>query len=188
MPWSLLIKGAIVVAIVGLLWGLWYRDREAYAARKVAELAASVKAEADRDWQAKLETALARTKAMADAADQAQAEAAQLKELLDEKDRLIASRDRLVAGLRATAVVARRSEIRSDPGSACHAQELRSERLAATIEDLQRSGIEVADGAAELQGLLLECNAGAERDAVTLRWWARTERAMRLGENPPPSP
>jgi len=91
--------------------------------------------------------------------------------------------------VRATAsTVARRSEIHSNPGSACYAQELRSERLAAQVANLQISGITLADSNIELRSSLVECDAGAAEDAVRLRWWARVERAMRAGEEPPGRP
>jgi len=188
LPWSLILKGVAVAALVGGAYLLWHGEREAYKDAAVKEVTDAVKAEADRDGAAKLETALARGKAMAAAFDEAQIDLSQLKGQLDEKDRVITAgaveRDRL----RATRVVARRSEVRSDSGSACHAQELRSERLAVTVVDLQASNIEVAESNIELRSYLLECDAGAATDAVMLRWWPRVERAMRLGENPPPQP
>lgn len=182
------LKGVALAAVLIGAWWLWDHDREAYAAARVEAFADKVREEAEADWRKKLDVAERREAAVSASAAEAQQELQQLKEQIDEKNRLIASRDRLVAGLRATATGPRRSEVRSDPGSACHAQELRSERLASAVEDLQRRGIEVASGAAELQGLLLECDEGARRDAVNLRWWSRVDDAVRLGEEPPPRP
>jgi hypothetical protein len=182
------VKLAALAAILAGLYGLWNHDREAYAARKVQALADSVRAEAERDAAAKLETWAKRVQASESAASAAQGELNDLKGLLDERQTAIAARDRVIGGLRNSITVTRRSEIRSDPGSPCSTQELRSERLAILLEEGQRRSIEVAESNGELEGLVLACESGARTDAVMFRWAQRAMEAMRLGAEVPPAP
>jgi len=175
------LKWLALAAVLAGLYVAWDSDRDAYAQAQVDKLADSVREEAERDAKKKLETWHKRLQASDAAASAATAEAEQLKGQLDEHKATLATRDRLIGGLRNTLTAARRSEVHSDPGSPCRPQELRSERLAGLLEEGQRRSIEVAESNGELEGLVLACEDGARRDAVMLRWAQRTMEAMRIG-------
>lgn len=178
---------ALLVVVLAIIVGI---DKVYDAGFDAGErkLADKTREEADRDWSAKLETAQKRIDALTTAAHAASGQLAELEKVNDDYKVRIAAGDRINAGLRTTLVSARRSEVRSNPGSACSSQELRSERIAGALEDLQRQCVEVADRTNELEGQLLACDSGARRDAVMLRWALGSMAAMRIGAEAPSVP
>lgn len=182
------IKFGMIAALLVALWYLWDSDRDAYADKKVSDVITKTKEEANKDWGEKIVLGNKRLGKALEAAETAKKELDQLKEMLDEKDSILAARDRLIGGLRSTIVRARRNEVSADPASVCRAQELRAEQLAGILQEGQRLCVEVAETLGEGVGLVLACEAGARRDAVMLRWAQRHISAVEVGSEPPPMP
>jgi hypothetical protein len=174
--------GAVAAAgvLAGAAW-LWHADREAYAQRRVDALAEAVRAEADRDLEEKLRLGLAREAAMGAAVSRLEAALGDMGRAKDVYKAIAADGDRIADGLRRTVSASRRDEVGPDPGSACHAQELRSELLAGLLHEGQGLCAGVAEQAWVLERVVLEGDLGARRDAAVIRALQEALEAQRLG-------